>query len=52
MVLDIVRGVVITVYINASSDHHDTLREELYNKELDVHTIIEKCIALDNNNFY
>lgn len=52
VVFDIVRGRVITVYINASNDHHDTLREEIYSKELDVHTIIEKCIALDNCNFY
>ena len=48
VVLDIVHGVVITVYINASSDHHDTLREELYSKELDVHTIIKKCIEVDS----
>ena len=37
-------GQVVSVYINASNDNHDTLREELYNKDLDVQKRLEQCI--------
>lgn len=43
-VFDIVKGEVVSAYINDSNDHHDTLREELYDKDLDVQGLLEECI--------
>lgn len=43
VVLDILSGKVITAYTNDSNDNHSTLREELYNDELDVITIVKEC---------
>ena len=44
VVFNPVIGQVVSVYINASNDNHDTLREELYNKDLDVQKRLEQCI--------
>ena len=44
VVLDVLSGKVITAYTNDSNDNHSTLREELYNDNLDVITIVQECI--------
>ena len=44
VVLDIVTGTVVTAYLNDSNDHHKTLREELYDSNLDVIDILVECI--------
>lgn len=43
VVMDVLSGKVITAYTNDSNDNHSTLREELYNDELDVITIVKEC---------
>ena len=42
VVLDILTGTIITVYTNKSYDKHSTLREENYNKNLNIiHEILK-----------
>lgn len=43
VVLDVFKGVVLTVYPNLYIDKHDTLHEELYDKDLDVIKILQEC---------
>ena len=44
VVMDILSGKVVTAFTNDSNDNHSTLREELYNDDLDVITIVQECI--------
>lgn len=44
VVMDVLSGKVVTAFTNDSNDNHSTLREEIYNDELDVITIIQECI--------
>lgn len=43
VIFDIISGTVVSAYLNASNDHHETLKEELYDEELDVINIITEC---------
>lgn len=43
VVFDVKTGRIITAYTNDSSDNHKTLREELYNMELNVLTTLKEC---------
>ena len=44
VVMDVLSGKVVTAFTNDSNDNHSTLREEIYNDELDVITIVQECI--------
>ena len=43
VIFDIISGTVVSAYLNASNDNHDTLHTEIYEEELDVISIINKC---------
>ena len=43
VVVELVDNVIVTTFTNQSADTHKTLREELYDKDLDVVELLSEC---------